>query len=95
MDMESIKANIHLFPPKNFVMPFLAHALGTLVGAFIAVKIAASRHLLLAMIVGAFFLLGGIQAVMDIGGPMWFTITDLVLAYLPFAFLGYLLGKKR
>ena len=29
-DMESLIANFHLFNPINFLMPFLAHALGTL-----------------------------------------------------------------
>ena len=43
MDAASIKANLHLFEPKHFIMPFLAHALGTLVGAFIAAKIASSN----------------------------------------------------
>lgn len=32
-DMESIKANMHLYGVKHFIFPFLAHALGTLVGA--------------------------------------------------------------
>ena len=30
--MEGLKASLHLFEPKHFVFPFLAHALGTLVG---------------------------------------------------------------
>ena len=27
--MEGLKAAMHLFEPKHFIMPFLAHALGT------------------------------------------------------------------
>ena len=42
--MESIKASIHLFQPKHFVMPFLAHALGSFAGAFVAALLAASRR---------------------------------------------------
>ncbi|TGL88194.1 hypothetical protein EHQ68_10195 [Leptospira congkakensis] len=30
--MEGLKASIHLFEPEHFLFPFLAHALGTLVG---------------------------------------------------------------
>jgi hypothetical protein len=33
---------MHLFEPRHFVMPFLAHALGTLAGALAAFLIAAT-----------------------------------------------------
>ncbi len=32
--MEGLKASMHLFQPRHFIMPFLAHALGTFAGAF-------------------------------------------------------------
>lgn len=35
-DAESLSRSIHLFEPRHFVMPFLAHALGTLAGALAA-----------------------------------------------------------
>lgn len=44
--MESLVNNMHLFKPKHFIMPFLAHAVGTLVGAFLAAKLAAKYHLI-------------------------------------------------
>ena len=94
--MEKLAETIHLFGVGNFMIVFLAHALGTLVGAYIVAKFAASRHFMLAMFVGAFFLLGGITAAYMIGGPSWFIITDLALAYLPMGWLGWKLagGKK-
>lgn len=91
--MESLKESMHLFKPINFLMPFLAHALGTLVGAFITVKFAANRHYLLAMIIGVFFLAGGIMSIMSLPAPMWFNAVDLLLAYLPMAWLGWKLGR--
>ncbi|HEY0261722.1 MAG TPA: hypothetical protein VGB95_01760 [Chitinophagales bacterium] len=95
-DMESLKAGMYLFEPKHFLMPFLAHALGALVGAFIAAKIAALRKLRCAMIIGVFFLFGGIEAVRMLPeAPMWFNVTDLVLAYIPMAFLGYKLAERK
>ena len=42
-DTESLRQSIHLFQPKHFIFPFLAHALGTLVGAYVAYRIAATR----------------------------------------------------
>ena len=44
----------------NFIFPFLAHTLRTLVGAFLAAKIANSYQLPLAMSIGVFFLIGGV-----------------------------------
>jgi hypothetical protein len=90
---EGLEAAMDLFKPKHFIAPFIAHALQALVGAFIAVKLAASRHFLLAMIIGALSLLGGIAAVAMFGGPTWYVITDLALAYFPMAWLGWKLAK--
>jgi hypothetical protein len=86
--MESLRDSMKLFTPVNFIFPFLAHALGTLVGAFFAAKFAASHHVMSAMCIGAFFLMGGIAAASMLGGPLWFNVADLLLAYLPMSFLG-------
>jgi hypothetical protein len=84
--MEGLKAGLHLFQPKHFLFPFLAHALGTFVGALLAAIIAANRKLLFAMVIGVFFLAGGIANILMLPSPTWFTIVDLVGAYLPMAF---------
>jgi hypothetical protein len=41
--MEGLKASVHLFEPKHFLFPLLAHAVGTVAGAFVAALIAASH----------------------------------------------------
>lgn len=87
-DLESIKENIHLFEAKHFLMPFLAHALGTLAGAFVAGIIAASRKMIFSMVIGGWFLIGGIAASFMIPAPTWFIVLDLVIAYLPMAWIG-------
>jgi len=92
--MEGLRDSIHLFEPKHFLMPFLAHALGTLAGAMVCVRLAASKHMLLGMLIGVFFLVGGIWAVIMINGPMWFNVLDLVFAYLPMSYLGVKIVKK-
>ena len=87
--MEGLKATIHLFEPKHFIMPFLAHACGTLVGALIIALIATTKKMSFALSVGAWFLLGGIMNIVLLpSSPLWFTIVDLVLAYIPMAFIG-------
>jgi hypothetical protein len=87
---EGLKAGMHLFQPKHFLFPFLAHALGTFAGAFLVALIAVNRKMLFAMAIGVFFLAGGIFMVITLPSPVWFAIVDLVGAYLPMA---YLAGK--
>lgn len=79
---------------KYFIFPFLAHALGTLVGAVLAYRIAASHKMKFAWAIGGLFLLGGIAVNYMLPGPTWFAIADIVLAYLPMAWLGGKLGGK-
>lgn len=93
-DPESLKAGIHLFEAKHYIMPFLAHALGTLAGAFLTTKLAVSHHLKQALAIGAFFLIGGIMSVYQLGTPFWPSLIDLVFAYIPFAWFGWKLGTK-
>lgn len=92
--VEGLKAAMPLFEPKHFIIPFLAHALGTLVGAFVAGLIAPGRSIVPAAVVGAFFLLAGIANVILLPAPLWFSITDLVLAYVPMAWLGQTLATR-
>jgi len=88
--MEGLKAGMHLFQPQHFLFPFLAHALGTFVGALLAAIIAASRKMLFALVIGGFFLAGGITNIFMLPSPIWFTVLDLAGAYIP---MGYLAGK--
>ena len=85
---------MHLFESKHFLFPFLAHALGTLAGALTAFLIAASYRSVFAYAVGAVSLAGGIAATLMIPAPMWFMILDLVVAYIPMAWIGTMLGRR-
>jgi hypothetical protein len=94
-NMEALRESMSQFGPANFLFPFLAHALGTLVGAFVAAKIAASHKMAFAIGIGCFYLLGGIAAVSMLGGPLWFCVLDLVVAYIPMGYLGGRLAVGR
>ncbi|MBV6473611.1 MAG: hypothetical protein JPMHGGIA_01904 [Saprospiraceae bacterium] len=85
---------MHLFQPQHFIMPFAAHALGTFSGAFIAVSLSGTRPIAAAMAVGLVFLVGGIINVVMLPSPLWFTLTDLLLAYLSMAWLGTQLSRR-
>ena len=92
---EGLKAAMYLFQPKHFIFPFLAHALGTFAGAFMAALIAANHKMKFALGIGAFFLMGGIASVFMLPSPTWYTVLDLLGAYFPMAyFAGKLVVKK-
>ena len=93
--MEGLKATMHLFEPKHFIMPFLAHAIGTFVGALLAAVIAANNKMRCAIIVGILFLIGGITNVLMLPSPLWFSITDIVGAYIPIAYFAAKLVIKK
>ncbi len=92
-DINSIKENIHLYTPVQLLMPFLAHALGALVGAIIAGLTAYSHKMKFAISIGALFLIGGIMMVVMLPeAPLWFSITDILFAYIPMGYLGGLIA---
>lgn len=89
---DSLVEKTHLLEPKHFLFPFLAHALGTLIGALIAYKMASGVRAVMAFAVGVVFLTGGILACFMIPAPAWFIALDLLGAYLPMAWLATRLG---
>ena len=91
---ESLAKGIHLFEPRHFVMPFLAHAVGTLVGALAAYLLAATHRAPIAWAIGAVFLCGGVAASFMIPAPAWFIALDLLVAYLPMAWLAIRIGAR-
>ena len=91
---ESLQLSMHLFEPKHFIFPFLAHAIGTLVGAYLSARIAASHKMNFALGIGIFFLIGGISMVFMMPSPIWFAILDLSVAYIPMGWLSGRLATK-
>ena len=90
--MERLSATIHLFEPQNYIFVFLAHALGPLVGTFVAMLIAVSHKTKIAVGMAVFFLLGGIAANVMIPAPLWFKAVDLIFAYIPTSLIAAKLG---
>ena len=91
--VEGMSAGMHLLGPLNFIAPFLAHALGTFAGALVAYFVAASKTIAVYFI-GVVYLLGGIVASFMIPAPLWFIALDLIVAYLPMAWLALKLGSS-
>jgi hypothetical protein len=90
--MEGLASTIHLFEPKNFIFPFLAHALGPLVGTFVTMLIAVSSKMKIAIGMAVLFLLLGIWANVVIPAPLWYHVVDILFAYIPTTLIGAKLG---
>ncbi len=91
---EGLKEAMPLFEAKHFIFPFLAHACGTLVGAFVAYLLAGNHKLKFALGIGCFFFLGGLSSILMLPSPLWFSLLDLMGAYLPMAWFGSQLAKS-
>lgn len=93
-DMNALAAVMPTLEFEYFIFPFLAHALGTLVGAAIAGLMAASHKMKFSLGIGCLFLLGGIAVNYMLPGPTWFAATDIVIAYIPMAWIGGKTARK-
>lgn len=93
--MESVRENMKLLGPQYFLFPLLGHALGAVLGAFIATKLAKENALRISLLIGAFYCLMGMGMILNCGGPTWYIIADLAFAYFPMSLVGYRLGRTR
>ena len=93
-DMKALAKVMPTLSAKFFIFPFLAHALGTLVGAIVAGWIATSHKMKFSLAIGVLFLLGGIVISFMLPAPIWFIACDIIIAYIPMAFIGGKIAKK-
>jgi hypothetical protein len=87
-DMEVLAAAMPNLDASYFIFPFLAHALGTFVGALAAGWIAGTHKMMIALSIGVLFLIFGIMVSFMLPAPTWFIALDLIVAYIPMAWLG-------
>ncbi len=73
-DPEQMNAYVASLPILALLVVMVAHLGQAFVGGFVAARLAASKPMLLAMIIGALSLLGGIMNAMSIHTPTWFYI---------------------
>lgn len=93
-DMEALANVMPTLDFQYFIFPFLAHALGTFSGALLAALIAANHQMKFALGIGVLFLIGGIVVSFMIPAPTWFVVADILIAYIPMAWLGGKLVAK-
>ena len=94
------------FTALHFVFPFLAHALGTLIGAIAGTRIGRVVAPTLPMAIVGFPIIikasgggggrgGGIVNAVSLPAPTVFVTIDLLLAYLPMGYLGWCMGQTH
>lgn len=88
-----LKSAMSMMSFEHFIFPFLAHAIGTLSGAIFVSRFA-FRKQILSYCIGISFLIGGISMIFMVGGPTWFIMLDVIVAYLPMSWLGLRIGRK-
>lgn len=88
MDMESIKANMHLIPTGSKIFVIIAHFMGIVCGMLVAGLIS-KTSMVPAYIVGVLMLAATAFNIIMLPKEMWFLISDAV-----FAILGFIIGKK-
>ncbi|MBL8857602.1 MAG: hypothetical protein JNL28_03735 [Planctomycetes bacterium] len=77
-------------PIGAWLWAWLAHAVGCLAGAVVAMFIAGRRSMLPALVVGAWFTFGGVLNAIQMEAPVWFYFIDW-----PIYLLGaYAVGKS-
>ncbi|MDC1142039.1 YrzE family protein [Planctomycetota bacterium] len=73
-DVDQFNAYLSTLPTMAFVVVIVAHLAQAFIGGWVAARLAKSRPFLLAMIVGALSLVGGILAMTMFKGPDWMII---------------------
>ena len=85
--MDGVAAAMPMMEARHFIVPFVAHALGSFVGALVAALLAASHKMGIALGIGAFTMLGGIYMALTLPAPFWFEAVDIIFAYIPTAWI--------
>jgi hypothetical protein len=93
-DPEALKASLSSLPTGALLVVLLGWTLAPLVGGFVAAWIARRAPLVHALVVGLFFLAGGIAMLRQLPHPLWFAILG-VAVFLPAACAGALLAPPR
>jgi len=73
-DPVQLNAYVATLPAAAFLVVIAAHQGQAFVGGWIAARLAASKPMRLALIVGALTLLGGLENLRTIDGPWWMAV---------------------
>ena len=86
---EAFQAYVDSLPAAAFLVIMAAHLGQALIGGWLAACLGGSRPVLLALIVGAISLAGGVMMMMTVTGPPWMMVELPLYLLLP-----YLAGRR-
>ncbi len=92
-DPAQLQDYLDTLPATAFLVAMLAHLAQSFGGGWVAARLGSSRPMLLAMIVGAGSLVGGVMMMTMVKGPAWMAI-ELPL-YLVVAWIAGRMEQKR
>lgn len=90
---EGMAQIVGAMPSSAFVGLIVGYLLGTTVGAFVGVKLAGSMHVLVACVVAAIFVAGGVSNFVMIPHPPWVFATSMV-AFVVAPFIALRLARR-
>ena len=94
-DPESVRFMMGHMPDAAFLMVLLAYILGCFSGGMVASFISGRKKPTASIIVGCIVFVSGILNVVSLPGqPVWFIVVSFIL-YIPFAYIGYLVVRKK
>jgi nitrate/nitrite transporter NarK len=94
-DAQAMAEYISGLPQSAFVLPLLAHVGQATLGGWVAARVGASRPMLLALIVGALTMVGGIMNMMNFpDAPVWMWVEFPLYLALPAA-VGQMEKRRR
>lgn len=83
------------FSTIHFVIPIIAHSLQTFIAGLICGRFTVKTNSMLwAMAAGVVSLIFGIMNLAQVAHPDWFGPVDLLVSYLPMAYIGGKLGMR-
>ena len=90
---ETLKNYIANAPASMHLMLLISYALGCFTGGLVAAGIASDKKMTKAMTLGGLFMGIGMFNLIALSHPVWVIIAS-VFAFLPFAYLGGIIGIK-
>jgi len=93
-DVDSLAKGLKDMPKNFFHLLLLNYIACSFLAGLIATLVAKRNTARPAIVVGIVLTLAGLYNVIYLPHPLWFSIVNL-LVYLPFAYFGYLLVRKK
>jgi hypothetical protein len=93
-DVDSLAKAMKTMPDKAFVLLLVNYMICSFGAGAIATLVAKRVLMRPAIVVGIVLTLAGLYNVINLPHPAWFTAVNLIV-YLPFAYLGYLVTRKK